>query len=63
MEKRIVLLHVTGPKAGIHEISGIWAEDKPLPSEAKDVPFEDGRTGSALLVKTTQKYAIYREVA
>ncbi len=61
MSRRIVLHRTTGPLTGIYQIHGHVDDNVVLPSQLNNVTYEDGRLGVAMLEKTEQRYALYRE--
>jgi hypothetical protein len=67
LDKRMVLLHLKGAWAGIHQILGTQSETlasaniAELPAFIPECEMGDGRIVSVSMVKMTNRYALYRE--
>jgi hypothetical protein len=63
VSRRIVLLHASGPYAGLYQIMGTDDGLPSLPSVVESVTYLDGHIGSAVLAAIEPRYALYREVS
>lgn len=65
--RRFVLLHTTGPWAGMHQICGVeeaggGLPDESLPAQIPAALTVDGREVPAGLMLATPTYVVYREL-